>query len=87
MKIREGFKVRNIAGENVVIMHGSYGVDMTKVIALNNTSLLLWNRLQEREFEIEDVAQILVEEYGIDSTTALSDASAWVEKLEKCKLI
>ena len=32
MKIREEYKVREMAGEHVVIMQGRLGVDMTKII-------------------------------------------------------
>ena len=41
-----------MAGENVVIMQGTAGSDMTRIISLNNSSLLLWNELQDKEFEV-----------------------------------
>lgn len=87
MKFKKEYKVRSIAGENVVIMQGSAGSDMTRIISLNDSSLLLWNELQGKEFEIADIAAILVENYGIDTATAESDAKAWVEKLQECNLI
>ena len=76
-----------MAGENVVIMQGTVGSDMTRIISLNDSSLLLWNALQDKEFEVKDVANILVENYGIDLATAERDAKAWVEKLQECNLI
>ena len=87
MKFKKEYKVRSIAGENVVIMQGSAGSDMTRIISLNDSSLLLWNELQGKEFEVVDIAAILVENYGIDTATAESDAKAWVEKLQECNLI
>ncbi len=87
MKFKEGYKVRSMAGENVVIMQGTAGSDMTRIISLNDSSLLLWNELQGKEFEVADVANILVENYGIDLATAEHDAKAWVEKLQECNLI
>ena len=87
MKFKDGYKVRSMAGENVVIMQGTVGSDMTRIISLNDSSLLLWNELQDKEFEIADVANILVENYGIDLATAERDAEAWVEKLQECNLI
>ena len=87
MKFKDGYKVRSMAGENVVIMQGTVGSDMTRIISLNDSSLLLWNELQDKEFEIDDVANILVENYGIDLATAERDAKAWVEKLQECNLI
>ena len=79
--------MRSMAGENVVIMQGTAGCDMTRIISLNDSSLLLWNELQGKEFEVADVANILVETYNIDLTVAENDAKAWVEKLAECGLI
>ena len=79
--------MRSMAGENVVIMQGTVGSDMTRIISLNESSLLLWNALQDKEFEVADVANTLVENYGIDLATAERDAKAWVEKLQECNLI
>jgi len=87
MKFKDGYKVRSMAGENVVIMQGTAGSDMTRIISLNDSSLLLWNELQGKEFEVADVANTLVENYGIDLATADRDAKAWVEKLQECNLI
>ena len=71
----------------MVIMQGTAGSDMTRIISLNDSSLLLWNELQDKEFEVADVANILVENYGIDLATAERDAKAWVDKLQECNLI
>ena len=87
MKFKEGYKVRSMAGENVVIMQGTAGSDMTRIISLNDSSLLLWNELQGKEFEVADVAALRVENYGIDTESAERDAKAWVEKLHECNLI
>ncbi len=87
MKFRKEYKVREIAGENVIIKQGRFGADMTRVIALNQSSLLLWNELQGRDFEIEDVVKVLTDNYEIDATVALTDAVAWVEKLKECELV
>ena len=87
MKFRKEYKVREIAGENVIIKQGRFGADMTRVIALNQSSLLLWNELQGRDFEIEDVVKVLTDNYEIAATVALTDAAAWVEKLKECELV
>ena len=87
MKFKEGYKVRSMAGENVVIMQGTAGSDMTRIISLNDSSLLLWNELQGKEFEVADVATILTETYEIDAEIAERDAKAWVEKLAECGLV
>ena len=87
MKFKVGYKVRSMAGETVVIMQGTAGSDMTRIISLNDSSLLLWNELQGKEFEVEDVANVLVDTYEIDAALAERDAKAWIERLRECNLI
>lgn len=86
MKIKKEYKVREMAGEHVVIMQGRYGADMTKVITLNDTALFLWNELQGKEFDAETAASLLQAEYAVDAATARADAAAWIARLEDCGL-
>ena len=87
MKISPKFKVRSMAGQNVIIMQGKYGGDMTKIISLNETSLFLWNTFHDRDFTAFDVTEALLNEYGIDHETAAADGQAWCSKLAECGLI
>lgn len=87
MKISEKYKVREMAGQHVVIIQGRNGADMTKIISLNDTSLFLWNQMKDREFDVEDAADALVSRYGIDRELAARDAQAWCDKLEECHLL
>ena len=87
MRIKQGHKVREIAGENVVIIQGQQGVDMTRVVALNDSSLLLWNNLLEVDFSIDDVKRILLENYDVEETVAATDAQAWIAKLQQAGLV
>jgi hypothetical protein len=87
MRIKPGYKVRELAGENVVIMQGRSGADMTRVISLNNSSLLLWNNLLDVDFSADDVKRILLENYDVDEAVAAADAQAWVEKMQQTGLV
>jgi hypothetical protein len=87
MRIKQGYKVRELAGENVVIMQGRSGADMTRVISLNNSSLLLWNNLLDVDFSADDVKRILLENYDVEETVAATDAQAWIAKLQQAGLV
>lgn len=87
MKFKEGYKVREMAGEYVIIKQGRYGADMTRVIALNATSNLLWQELQGRDFEVEDVVNVLTDNYDVERQVALTDAIEWMAKLEEADLV
>ena len=42
MKIKNGFELREVCGENVIIAHGVDNIDFTKVISLNESAAFLW---------------------------------------------
>ncbi|MDE5622056.1 MAG: PqqD family protein [Alistipes sp.] len=87
MKIGEQYKVREMAGEHVIVMPGRYGADMTRVVALNETSCFLWEQLRGRDFTTEEAAQLLTEHYEVDAETALRDAAAWCSQLASCGVL
>jgi hypothetical protein len=87
MKIKQQYKVREMAGEHVVIMQGKFGTDMTRIISLNESALYLWNAICDKEFNTDIVANLLAEHYGIDDEVALRDATRWVDKLDECGLL
>ncbi len=81
MKIKTGYKIRDIAGEKVIILQGAYGADMTKLVSLNSSAEWLYRQLEGKDFESEDVADLLLEYYDIDHQTASRDAEIWARKL------
>ena len=87
MKLNPKYKIREMAGENVIVLPGHYGSDMTRIISLNDSSRFLWEALLDKDFTAQDAAQCLVEEYEIDPETALKDAQAWCMKLQENNLI
>ena len=87
MRLKTEYKVREMAGEHVVIMQGQHGSDLTRIISLNESALLVWNTMQGCEFTAESVAKVLMKSYAIDSERALADARSWIEKLKECGLV
>ena len=87
MKINSNYKIREIAGETIVVNQGTANVNMTRIISLNSSARLLYETLAEREFSIADAAKVLVDTYGIGEEQALNDAKVWVESLQKCGII
>lgn len=87
MRIKEQYKVREMAGEHVVIMLGRLGSDLTRIISLNDSALYLWQSVEGEEFDLNRVAELLAEHYGIDDQIAERDAARWIDKLAECGLL
>ena len=83
MKIKEGFKLRTICGENVVTAEGTANVNFSSLISLNGTAAFLFGKLQGTEFTEETAVDFLLDEYEVDRETAEKDVKAllakWVE--------
>lgn len=87
MKIRKGFKIQSVGGENIILLQGTHGVDTTKIVSFNETSLFLWNIFEDKNFTVEQVANSLIEEFDIDKESAINDAEKWLGSLIKNRLI
>lgn len=85
MKLKDGFILRQVAGENVVISVGA-DVDLNGMITLNDTGCTLWKRL-EQEAQMSDLTAALLEEYEVDEQTAQAAAARFVEKLKELNLL
>ena len=75
MKINSNYKIREIAGETIVVNQGTANVNMTRIISLNSSARLLYEALAEGEFTLEDAAKVLTDTYGISEEQALRDAA------------
>ena len=81
MKIKEGFILRTIAGETVVLpAEGMMNVDM--MITLNDTGRVLWERLTVGAEE-SDLVDALLAEYDVDRQTAEKSAAAFVNRMKE----
>lgn len=87
MKINSSYKLREVAGETIVVNQGVEGIDMTRIISLNSSAKLLYQQLAGKDFTLEDAAQVLVDTYGIDQARAMEDAAKWMDALSNCKIL
>lgn len=83
MRIKKGFILRDICGEKIVSGEGLENINFNKLISLNSTAAFLFAKVEGKEFSAEEMADMLVEEYGIDRDLALKDSAnlcnAWAE--------
>jgi hypothetical protein len=59
---------------------GEENIDFSKLIALNESSLLLWKRMEQGAFEVDDLVGIILDEYEIDDATARRDVEDFLNK-------
>ena len=74
MRIKEGFILRTICGEHVVVGEGLSQVNYNKLISLNGSAAWLWEQVQGRDFNAEDLAALLLERYEVSEEQARADS-------------
>ena len=80
MKLKDGFILRDVAGQTVVLPSGE-NLDLNMMITLNGTGKFLWERL-ETECDQASLVAALLAEYDVDAETARKSVDAFVQKLK-----
>lgn len=87
MRINEGFELRKVCDENVIVAYGRKNIDFSKVISMNDSAAYMWNAVVGKDFTNQELADLLCKEYDIDAQTALNDASEMAEKWKGLGLV
>lgn len=80
MKIKEGYLLREVAGNKIVVPVGAAAVDFNGMINLNETGAFLFEKLQ-KDTEPKILLSELMAEYDVDEETAKADITAFVNKM------
>ena len=86
MRLVEGFRLRDVMGQATVIGEGVGQVNFNKLITLNESAAYLWKSVEDKNFDADYLADLLVEKYGIDHELASKDACAIVDQWVKIGL-
>ena len=81
MKLKQGFIMRTVAGETVVLPSGD-DLDLNMMITLNDTGKFLWQKL-ENGAEVDELVAGLLAEYDVDEATARIGVERFVAKLNE----
>ena len=80
MKIKNGLKLREIGGTNIVVAVGEMASKFKGVVRLNETGTLLWKML-ETDADEATLVSAMLEKYDVDEATAKADVSAFIDMI------
>ena len=86
MKIKKGFVVREIAGQNIVIALGEATKTFNGMIKLNETGRIIWDMLTEGS-ERADIVKRICDEYEADTDTVEADVDAFINTLQGANIL
>ena len=82
MRIKDGFVIREVAGQIMVIATGEASKEFHGMIKLNATGRDIWEGLQAGLSE-DEIAGKLQEKYQIEESEAKIDTAAFLKKMEE----
>ena len=80
MKLKNGFVLREVAGETVVVPVEA-DLNFNGMITLNEAAKVLWGVL-ENETTAEELVDAILAEFDVDRATAQGDVDAFIQKLK-----
>ena len=72
MKIKEGFVLREVANQAIVIAVGKASETFKGMIKMNQTSKDIWNYIQNG-LDVEDIVLEMKKKYDVDETVIRKD--------------
>ena len=82
MKIKQGFSLKKINGESVIVCDKAINPDFNSVITLTDTSVILWNMLINGNATKEKMLQELLSKFDISTVLALNDIDVFIKTLK-----
>lgn len=87
MKLNEGFVLKRMAGESVLMPTGTNIAKFNGTVLLNEVSAFVVGTLAAGPCSLEDLADLLLKEYDVDRETALQDLKELTGKLAEMGVI
>ena len=87
MRIKEGFELREVCGEHIVVAHGEKNIDFSRVINLNESAALMWQAAIGKEFTVDDLFSTLMKNYDVDEHISKDDAQRIMNEWKEMGLI
>ena len=83
MRTKKGFRLRELGGDYILIGESAELIDFNHIITFNEAAAYLWQNVQGKDFDVETLTQLLLDEYDVTEDIAREDAQAtmndWVE--------
>ena len=82
MKIKKGFKLKNISGRQTVVADRRRVKDFNSLIILSESAVILWEMLASGEYTKEELTAKLIENMKISKTQASGNVKVFIKTLK-----
>lgn len=86
MKIKEGFLLRQVGDNHIVVPVGAQTVDFRCMITLNEVGAFLWQKMAA-DCTVTDLVDAILAEYDVTADVATADVERFVAALREKSLL
>ena len=80
MKVKQGFKLRPLGDEFMLIGESLEQINFNKMITMNETAAFLWNKVADGQpFDAQTLTAFLLDEYEVSKEQALTDSQTTID--------
>lgn len=83
MKIKQGFSLKTEDGQTVIVVDKNINRDFNSTIFLTDTSVFLWNLLQNGNPTKEQMLNALLDNFDISTVLALNNIDVFIRTLKE----
>ena len=83
MKKSDGFIIKEVAGNTVLVPFGDKAVSFNGIITLNDTAKFIWENISD-DFDKESITDLILKSYeDVDKETAEKSADKFITALKE----
>ena len=83
MRIKDGFKLENMQGQNTVVLNNGKSVSFNNTIVLTDTAAFLWKMLENGNPTKKEMLNELLRNFDISTVLALSDIDIFLRTMRE----
>lgn len=83
MRIKDGFKLVNMQGQNTVVLNNGKSVSFNNTIVLTDTAAFLWKMLENGNPTKKEMLNALLLNFDISTVLALSDIDIFLRTMRE----
>ena len=87
MKKIEGFVMRRLGQEAMIVAESIDLIDFDRIVSLNSSAAYVWETLQDTDFTLQTVVDLLLHRYDVEEGVARKDALELVNTWLKAGII
>lgn len=87
MRTKKDLVLRPLGDQFILIAEGNAVADFTQMVSMNASSAYLWDAVEEMDFDLAILADLLVEGYGLTKEQAEHDAAVVLDDWKRIEIV